>query len=88
MDTRNHDVVQPFPGIPGLPAHGRGKGIGPGNRMGVQHQFAIADVPSDAGVAQQAQSENPAGHGSKQNDENQISDGGNEKSKPSRSRRL
>ncbi len=47
-------------------------GIGPGDRVRVQHQFAIANVPSDAGIAQQARSENPAGHGHQQDDENQI----------------
>ncbi len=56
MDARDHDVVEPFPGIPGLPAHRGRERIGPRDRMGAEHQIAIADVPSDAGIAQQARS--------------------------------
>jgi hypothetical protein len=46
----------------------------------LQYQFAIADVPSDTGIAKQAWRKNSTSHGHKQNDEDQISNGRKEKS--------
>jgi hypothetical protein len=84
MDTGNLHVIEPFPRKPRPPIHRDRKWIDPRDGVRLQHQLAISDVPSDAGIAQEARSEDPSSHGHKQNHENQISDGRKEKAEPGR----
>ncbi len=53
MSAGDHQVIEPFPGIPGLSNHGDGERIRARNGVGAQHVLAIADMPPDSGIAQQ-----------------------------------
>src|SRR5205809_638283 len=46
-------IVEPFPGQPWPSAHGVGERIGPRDHVRAQHEFTIADVPSDSSISQQ-----------------------------------
>ena len=46
-------VVKPLPGQPRPAAHGVGERIGPRDHVRAQHEFTIANVPSDSSISQQ-----------------------------------
>src|SRR5437868_2294827 len=46
-------IVEPLPGQPWPSAHGVGERIGPRDHVRAQHEFTIADVPSDSSISQQ-----------------------------------
>ena len=84
VNARDRHVIEPFPGVPGVSAHGDGERVGARDRVRAQHLLAIADMPPNAGISQQARRQRPAAHGKQQNDEDQVGDGGSKKSKPRR----